>query len=307
LRGDDFPMTFLVLTHGGTGSKPSEKGGTDRAAEAGLAFLRRGLGPLEAAVEACRVLEDDPRFNAGTGSSLRFDGKTIEMDAACMDSDGRFGAVAALRDVKNPILVARELLPTPHNLLAGEGALRYARAHGHESYNPWTQRAQDRYDRFMERFRNGMHDRSESEWHPEMLREHWNYDISLSEILDADTVGAVATDGRTYAAALSTGGTMATLLGRVGDVPIPGCGLHAGPAGAVAVTGDGDHLARAFLASRIYADLEAGLSPDEARDRAIARFPGHVDVGVILVSPRGWSGGSNRDMAWSALAKEVIA
>jgi len=296
---------YRVVTHGGAASPSRDREGTERAAARGMHVLRGGGSPLDAAVAACVSLEDDPRFNAGTGSNLRFDGRTIEMDAACMDSDGRFGGVAALRDVKNPVLVARDVLGTPHNLLAGEGALRYARARGHGPHDPWTERAQEKFDRLRGKLRDMSYDASECEWDLDDLARHWNFEEPLKAVLGpGDTVGAVASDGERFAAALSTGGTMSTLLGRVGDTPLPGCGLHAGPAGAVAVTGDGDHLARALLAYRAYGWLEGGLAPDEARDRGIALFPARVDVGIIIAARSGASGGSNRDMAWSSASEE---
>jgi isoaspartyl peptidase/L-asparaginase-like protein (Ntn-hydrolase superfamily) len=267
--------------------------------------LHAGASALDAAVEACVDLEDDPRFNAGTGSNLRFDGKTIEMDAACMDSTGRFGAVACIRNVRNPVKVARALFHTPHNLLAGDGATRYARRLGFEHHDPWTGNAQVKFDLLWKGLRASKLDPGDCEWDPKELAKYWNYEVPLEAILGPDdTVGAVVFDGKAYAAALSTGGTMSTLLGRVGDVPLPGCGLHAGPAGAVAVTGDGDHLARAQLASRIYRLLETGMTPEEARDVAFTLFAPHVDVGLILLHKDLFSGGSNRQMAWSWLKEE---
>lgn len=295
----------MVLTHGGAASDGRHRDGTDLAARAGMDALHAGGSPLDAVVEACRLLEDDERFNAGTGSNLRFDGRSIEMDASLMDSDGRFGAVACIQGVRNPVLVARAVLDSPHNLVAGEGATRLARRLGHTAYDPWTQRAQDKFDRLRAKLRAGNIDPAECEWDLAALEKAWNFEEPFSAALgEKDTVGAVATDGVRFAASLSTGGTMATLLGRVGDVPLPGCGLHAGPAGAVCVTGDGDHLARALLASRVYAELEGGATCEAARDKAISLFPHRVDVGLILVTRSGWSGGSNRDMAWSALVED---
>src|SRR5204863_9005046 len=100
------------------------------AAEAARAVLAAGGEALAAALAATVVLEDDPRFNAGTGSNLRLDGRLIEMDASVMASDGRFGAVACVQRVKNPILVAARVMETPHLLLVGEGATAFARRTG---------------------------------------------------------------------------------------------------------------------------------------------------------------------------------
>lgn len=290
---------FTVVTHGGAASLSDHKDGPERAAQHALEVLRKGGKPLDAAVQAVVDLEDDERFNAGTGSNLRFDGKTIEMDAACMDSTGRFGAVACLRRVKNPILVARAVLRTPHNLVAGEGANRFARSLGLPDYDPWTQRAQEKFDLLMKALRAQHLKAGEFGWDLGELRSLWNYEVALNEIIGAqDTVGAVVSDGERYAATLSTGGTISTLLGRVGDVPLPGCGLHAGPHGAVATTGDGDALTRLRLASRAYRWLEEGMQPEAVRDAAIALVAPETDVGIIVVQGDRYAGGSNRDMAW---------
>lgn len=294
-----FSLTYTVVTHGGAASLGADKDGPMAAARQGLEFLRKGVSPLDAAVEAVAMLEDDERFNAGTGSNLRFDGKTIEMDASCMDDTGRFGAVAIVRDVKNPIRVARAVLRTPHNLIAGEGAIRFARSLGMATYNPYTKRAQEKFDLLRKLLRES--GRPPSEWGPDFteLRSLWNFEAEVNQILGSqDTVGAVVSDGTRYAAALSTGGTISTLLGRIGDVPLPGCGLYAGRAGAVCATGDGDRLARSYIATRVYRWLEDGIAPQHAVDAAISLVAPEVDIGLIVVSPRGFAGGSNRDMAW---------
>lgn len=88
-------------------------------------------------VAAVAALEDDGRFNAGGGSIVRLDGVTIEMDAGVMDSRGRLGSVACIRRVKNPVLVARDVAASPHRMLCGEGATRFARVGGHpDHYSP---------------------------------------------------------------------------------------------------------------------------------------------------------------------------
>src|SRR5262245_13173709 len=121
-----------ILVHGGVGSPAAWKDGCEKAAARALARLGSGADALDAAVEAATMLEDDGRYNAGSGSSLRLDGSTIEMDASVMDSRGGIGCVAAIRRVKNPVLVAREVMKSPHMLLCGEGAVGFARACGFE-------------------------------------------------------------------------------------------------------------------------------------------------------------------------------
>src|SRR3954464_7295796 len=126
-------MTFGLITHGGAGnwrpgSEQDALDGVRRAADAGREVLRGGGSALDAVCATVVALEDNPIFNAGTGGVLNFDG-FVELDASVMESEGkRFGAVSALQRVKNPVLVARKVMEeTDHAMLAGEGALRFAR------------------------------------------------------------------------------------------------------------------------------------------------------------------------------------
>jgi isoaspartyl peptidase/L-asparaginase-like protein (Ntn-hydrolase superfamily) len=121
-----------LIAHGGVGSPPGEVDGCRAAVDAALRVIEAGGDPVEAAVVGVTVMEDDQRFNAGTGSIVRIDGETVQMDAAVMTSEGRFGAVAGVEEVKNPVRVAQAVLRTPHLLLAGDGATRFARAEGWE-------------------------------------------------------------------------------------------------------------------------------------------------------------------------------
>jgi L-asparaginase / beta-aspartyl-peptidase len=238
------------------------------------------------------MLEDDERFNAGTGSNLRLDGVTIQMDASCMTSAGEFAAVAAIERVKNPIVVARQLLGSPHILLAGPGATEFARRNGHPVYDPTTEGAKERFRQV-----GATKDRV-GEWSRVELERAWNFETPLRESLGCDTVGSVAWDGVTFAAALSSGGTATALRGRVGDVAMPGGGLWCGEHGAIATTGDGEYLARSLLAYRVYSELERGQSPTQVVAWALAQLAESVDVGVIAVSRSGFAGGARHGMAW---------
>jgi len=254
---------LTILTHGGAGSENEFSDGTERAAQAARAALATGMSVLDAVCRAVTVLEDDGRFNAGTGSKRRTGG-SLQMDAACMGGDGRYGAVAALEGFKNPILTARAVLETPCRILAGRGAAVFARQQGCEP------------------FPDGSVDPSPGS------SAH-------------DTVGCVAFDGDSFAAGLSTGGTGGAPLGRVGDVPLPGCGLYAGPEGAVAATGLGEAIMMNLTAYRAYAMIERGIPPRDILSGVLGWFQPDADMGLILVSRKGFAGGSNRSMAWSAV------
>src|SRR5882724_7264847 len=120
-------MMWSLVLHGGAGNwrgeqVPAALSGLRAAAERARACLERGAAALDAVCEAVVALEDDPIFNAGTGSMLNLDGE-VEMDASVMSGpDLNFGGVAAISRVRNPVLVARCVMErSGHALLAGAG------------------------------------------------------------------------------------------------------------------------------------------------------------------------------------------
>jgi isoaspartyl peptidase/L-asparaginase-like protein (Ntn-hydrolase superfamily) len=292
----------LVVTHGGVGSGPEYGDGARAAADTALRVLRRGGSALDAALAGTVWLEDDPRFNAGTGANIRLDGRTIQMDAAVMCGDGRFAAVGAIERVRNPVRVARAVMDsTPHLFLVGEGATRFAHRIGFADVVPTSAPAEAKYRARMRRQAEllGRRDTTVFDW-----RRFWNFAGAMpADVLEwgrhGDTVGSVArsADGR-FAATLSTGGTSVTLCGRVGDVPVFGCGLYAGPAGAVACTGEGEQIIRRTLARAVYERLERGASARQAVEEAVRMFPERWDVGLIAVDRAGWGVAANRPMAY---------
>lgn len=271
------------MTHCGAGSNPDVADAAQRAGREGLRILEAGGSALDAVEAAVVVLEDDPRLNAGTGSRLNLEG-VAEMDAALMASDHRCGGVAAITRVRNPIRVARKVLESPHVLLVGEGATAFARRQGFPDYDPITPRARELLHEALRQFRDG---------------ELPPWQASLWKGYHGDTVGAVAQDVKgTYAVASSTGGVSLKLPGRVGDTPLVGCGLYAGPEGAVAATGVGEEIIRRVLSKDVYDRMASGEDPRDACAAALRPFPSEVTVGLVAMGPRGWAATSNRDMAW---------
>jgi beta-aspartyl-peptidase (threonine type) len=292
----------LVVTHGGSGSPPALKDGTQAAADSALRVLLSGGSSLDAAIAGTVVMENDPRFNAGTGANIRLDGKTIQMDAALMTHTGRFAAVGAIERVRNPILVARAVMDsTPHVFMVGAGATRFAHKIGFADVVPVSDEALRKYQTRMRRQAEvfGRTDTTFFDW-----RRYWNFPEPMpADLLDwkrhGDTVGSVARDaGGRFSATLSTGGTSVTLYGRVGDVPVYGAGLFAGPAGAVACTGEGEEIIRRFLAHHVYEQMSRGISARRAVEEAAQAFPPKLDVGLIAVDRQGWGVACNRSMAY---------
>jgi beta-aspartyl-peptidase (threonine type) len=136
---------MALIVHGGAGShgpaveRAPRKRAMMKAVKAGAAILRAGGSALDAVMASVVVLEDDPLFNAGYGSTLNADG-AVEMDASvmcAMTGSVQAGAVAAVTRVKNPIRLARGVMEhTPHVIMTGEGAERLARECGLELCNP---------------------------------------------------------------------------------------------------------------------------------------------------------------------------
>ena len=263
---------YILLTHGGAGSKNEYQDGSRRAADVGVEVIKSGAPVIDVVCHAVAAMEDDSRFNAGVGSHPRADG-SVEMDAAVMDSSGHFGAVAAIPGFRNPIHVAHAVTGTKYKVLAGQGAALFAKKAGFQPLNA---------NQFTAR----------------------GVDFSTGEP-STDTVGCVVFDGKNFAAGLSTGGIRGAIPGRIGDVPLIGCGLYAGPAGAVAATGDGEAITMHLTAIRAYQMIERGDAPEKVLEEVLRWFhPSDDALGLILVNRGGYAGGSNRSMAWSVVREE---
>ena len=279
-------MTIALIAHGGAGN--IRAGGEEAAVEgmvaavqAGREILRAGGTALDAVCATVVALEDNPAYNAGTGSCLNYDG-LVEMDACVMDSRGaRAGAVAAIQRVKNPILVARKVMEeTDHVMLAADGALRFARLMGFGDHDPVTERRradwEDKKRRIAEVLGPGSLNVNR------FLRDHPAY--------SGGTVGAAAVDAAgALAAATSTGGVTLKLVGRVGDTPIPGAGNYASEHVAASATGTGEYVMRLLSTRAVSERVARGESLDDAM-RAVLEEMGRAfdaDVGIIAVDRHG--------------------
>jgi len=275
-----------IIVHGGAGTiKKDERipkvlNGVKEAVLAGWKELGGGSA-LDAVEEAVKVLEDNPIFNAGTGSVLTIDGK-VEMDAAIMRSNLEAGAVAAIWGVKNPISVARKVMEkTDHVLLGGEGALKFARLMGFRKYNPITE---ERIRQWQE-LRNKLLETGEA--------KHWKKLTALireyPEVLRS-TVGAVAFDGEDIVAGTSTGGVFLKMFGRIGDTPLIGAGTYANEFAGVSATGIGEVMIKLVLAKTAADFVRFGLKAPEAATAAISiatEYFGNGVAGLIMIDKDG--------------------
>ncbi|MEO0079505.1 MAG: isoaspartyl peptidase/L-asparaginase [candidate division WOR-3 bacterium] len=291
--------SVAIICHGGAGvhqDKPAAAEGLKEALETAYRLLLQSAYALEVVVEAVRILEDNPLFNAGTGSSLTIDGR-VEMDASVMTQDGRFGAVGAISEVRNPILVAQKVMTeTDHLLLCDAGAVQFARKMGFEPYDPTTEKARQKLNLVLEQG---------SPYFPKM-KQLLNRSASIAEpeqtgLSGSGTVGAVAIDKHgNLAAATSSGGIAGRLRGRVGDSAILGAGTYAAPSGAVSCSGHGEEIMRRLLAKDIV-DRMATLPATTALTLALAEAKRKkVRCGAIGIDAKGTIcyGQTTPDFAW---------
>jgi L-asparaginase / beta-aspartyl-peptidase len=300
------PISYGIVVHGGVGSSIRLKSACKAVCKAGFTILERGGHAVDAVVEAVRLLEDDGRFNAGRGSVLRLDGRTMEMDASVMDSEGRLGAVMVLKVARNPILVARAVAETPHVALAGLGADQFARQMAFPESGPPSGKALRRHRAMLRLIKDGKLREKDARWKTSDLRRLWNFPTPIDDVLSTDTVGAVAIDGQgRFAVANSTGGASPMMLGRVGDTAVIGAGFFAGKKAAIAATGIGEDIMRRVLAKSVYDLVHTGQEIEYACERGIAFFPRTIPVGLIAISSRGYAVVANRPMAAFAMVEET--
>jgi beta-aspartyl-peptidase (threonine type) len=272
-------MSKLALAiHGGAGTilrssmtlelEAEYKSGLESSLRAGWEILESGGSSLDAVEAAVVSLEDFPLFNAGRGSVFTHDGKN-EMDAAIMDGSAlRAGAIAFVRNVTNPIKLARLVMErTEHVLLAADGADQFAAEmrveHAPDEYffteHRWLQ-LQDAIAAGRVQL-----DHSQAETRPSG---------SVSNSTSLGTVGAAACDseGR-LAAATSTGGMTNKKFGRVGDTALIGAGTYADETCAVSCTGHGEFFMLGVTAYDVAARMKyKGLSLKDAAGETIDRL-----------------------------------
>jgi beta-aspartyl-peptidase (threonine type) len=258
------PFGFVI--HGGAGTierslmtPEREKAYRDKLTEAlraGFEVLNRGGACLDAVVAAITLLEDSPLFNAGKGAVFTNAG-TNELDSSIMDGRTlKAGAVAGLKRVKNPILLARLVMEqSPHVLMTGEGAEVFAKQKGVEMVDP-------KYFYTEERWRQ-LQKAKDAEKNPPPKRSKLERETQGPDEHKFGTVGAVCLDrAGNLGAGTSTGGMTNKRFGRVGDSPIIGAGTYANnETCAVSCTGDGEYFIRSVVAHDVSAQMQYGGKP----------------------------------------------
>jgi len=255
VKASETKQEWAIVIHGGAGGITREnitpemdkeyRASLLAALNTGKMILAAGGSALDAVEQTIRTMEDNPLFNAGKGAVFTHDGKN-ELDAAIMDgSNLSAGAIAGVTDIKNPITAARRVMTnSPHVMLAGAGASKFAIEQGLEIVDPgyfYTERRFNELQEILKKEKNG-------------------------------TVGCCALDKNgNLAAGTSTGGMANKKYNRIGDSPIIGAGTYANNnTCAVSGTGHGEYFIRYTVAHDISALMEyKGLTLREASELVV--------------------------------------
>ena len=275
-----------LIIHGGAGSSLKGKGGAEAVrrslytvVEEVYALLLAGATATEAVVTGCQLLEDDPRFNAGTGSVLQSDGQ-IRMSAALMDgAHQRFSGVINTARVKNPIELALFLQTSDDRVLSDIGSAELLRELQLPLYDPLTElRLQEWIQERAGNFNRAM---------AGVVAEK----ELISESAGRGTIGVVALDhhGR-LAVGTSTGGKGFERIGRVSDSAMP-AGNYANANAAISCTGIGEDIIDECLAARIVIRVTDGQSLDHSLAKSFSEaYQNRRDFGAIGISADGTIG-----------------
>lgn len=252
-----FESKWSIIAHGGAkeisdDEDKANREGLKEAVQFGSKMLEAGKNALDVVEEVVKLLESNPAYNAGLHGCVKNEVGRVNLDASIMDGKTlEIGAVAGLRNIEHPISVARALLKEKAIFLIGEGAEKFAYENGFEKL-------------------------------PEEI-------VSTVAGKGCDTVGCVAYDIHgNMAVATSTAGLSEVKVGRVGDVPLPGCGFYADNLqGGVSASGDGEEIARILLASQFLHSIKT-IEPQKSIDQALSLVQKLGGVaGLIAITPDG--------------------
>lgn len=229
-------------------------------------ILEKGGTAGDAIENAIKMVEDYPFYKSVGYGGLPNEDCEVELDAAYMDGDTLdIGAVAGIKDYKNPISIARKLSKERFNcFLVGAGAEAYAHKEGFERVNMLTDRAKMHYQK----------------------RRKETIEKGLSPYDGHDTVGMIALDSeKKMVAGTSTSGLFMKKRGRVGDSPLSGSGFYVdSEVGGASATGLGEDLMKGCISYEIVRLMKKGYHPQEAADKAVE------DLNAELKRRRGKAG-----------------
>ena len=269
-----------------------------KAIEKAMAMLKEKADPLDAVIAAVNIVEDDPNdHSVGLGGLPNEDG-VVELDASVMyGPTHKAGAVAALQKIRNPSSVAKLVMQrTDHVLLVGEGALRFAKAHGFKEEDLLTDEARKIWLKWKE-----SHSTQDDWLSPEeaasqpsarggpLIEHTWGTINCCAVDLAGDIAGVTTTSGLSY-----------KIPGRVGDSPIIGAGLYVDNAvGAAGSTGRGEANLQNCSSFFIVELMRSGITPQQACLEALKRVAERTEARL-----RDKAGRPTFGLAFYAVAKD---
>ena len=272
------PFATTALGDDSPGSKP-QSGPVVIASANGMASVKRaaeqintGTDTLDAVIAGVNIVEEDPNDQSVGYGGLPNEEGVVELDSCVMHGPTcRAGAVAALRNIKTPSRVAKVVMErTDHVMIVGEGALRFARAHGFEEVNLLTDKAREVWLRWKERHSD------KDDWiAPEQEQESdaqsrrdpdWSFTYG--------TINCCAVNaGGDLSGVTTTSGLSYKIPGRVGDSPIIGAGLYVdNEIGGAGSTGRGEAVIKICGAHTVVEAMRGGMSPTDACLHALKRI-----------------------------------
>ncbi len=277
-----------------------------------MEMIQQGNDALDAVIAGVNIVEDDPNdMTVGYGGLPNEEG-IVELDSSVMHGPThRAGAVASLRNIKNPSLVAKMVMErTDHVLLVGEGALKFAKMHGFKEEDLLTEQSREMWVKWKENLSteddylppHGIDDKQIGSKMHEVMKTYGTINC-LGKDLKGNISGVTTTSGMSY-----------KIPGRVGDSPIIGAGLYVdNSVGAAGSTGRGEANLVSCSSVLIVEFMRQGKSPEEACLMACKRIAEQTkmkrlqddqgrpkfNVSFYAINKRGehgsasiWSGGS---------------
>jgi N4-(beta-N-acetylglucosaminyl)-L-asparaginase len=246
------------------------------ANEVAWPILSEGGSALDAAEAGVRVVEANPDYTSvGYGGRPDRDGK-VTLDACIMDHEGNAGSVSFLQDIMHPISVARKVMEkTPHVMLVGEGAKKFALGQGFEAVDLLTEESRAAWEKWLE----------SSQYEP------------IVNVENHDTIGMICQDQKgNLSGSCTTSGMAYKMHGRVGDSPIIGAGLFVdNDYGACVATGMGELMLKTLGSFLVVELMRQGKSAQDACEAAIQRIVDKLDyenfqVGYLAMDIEGNTG-----------------
>ena len=259
-----FPIVISTWRHG----MPANEGA--------MKVLENGGKAIDAVEAGVRISEADPECNSvGYGGWPDRDGN-VTLDACIMDETGNCGSVSFLQDIMHPISVARKVMDdTPHVMLAGKGAQQFALANGFKKENLLTEKAENRWKKWLEK----------SEYKP------------IINVENHDTIGLLALDkDGDVSGACTTSGLAWKMHGRVGDSPVIGAGMFVdNEVGGACATGVGEAVLKTLGSFLIVELMRQGATPQEACEEGVARIVKNqnykdMQIGYLAINKEGEHG-----------------